>query len=384
MSEFVNPLLTRFAPAPRAGETELAAQIAHFGEMVGIQQFLNALTDIAVVINEYRQVVFGNQAFRHFIGSDGDDFLGKRMGEIIGCEHATREMGGCGTSEFCSVCGAVDCFLATLNSKIAQSRDCMITTMNLDAFEFEVHGSPYETELGNFVFMTLKDVGEAKRREMLERVFFHDILNTAGGMRGVAELLVDGDCSVEFGEIALHLADQLIDEIYGQMTLNSAEHGQLEIQKSDVSSRELLTSVSDIFNNHEIVRGKNLHVIYEDESFDIVTDATILKRILVNMTKNACEASQPGWSVTVAARRIDGKVVFSVHNEGVMDSQTQLQIFKRSFSTKGPGRGLGTYSMRLLGEKYLGGKVRFQSNSDRGTVFWLELEKARCSEQRAC
>ena len=42
-----------------------------------------------------------------------------------------------------------------------------------------------------------------------------------------------------------------------------------------------------------------------------------------------------------------------------MPRQVQLQIFKRSFSTKGAARGLGTYSMRLLSERYLKGVVSF-------------------------
>lgn len=33
----------------------------------------------------------------------------------------------------------------------------------------------------------------------------------------------------------------------------------------------------------------------------------------------------------------------------------QLQIFNRSFSTKGKGRGTGTYSMKLLTKRYLKG-----------------------------
>ena len=48
-------------------------------------------------------------------------------------------------------------------------------------------------------------------------------------------------------------------------------------------------------------------------------------------------------------------------------------MFQRSFSTKGAGRGLGTYSIKLLGEKYLNGKVGFISEQGRGTIFSVEL-----------
>jgi sensor histidine kinase regulating citrate/malate metabolism len=52
----------------------------------------------------------------------------------------------------------------------------------------------------------------------------------------------------------------------------------------------------------------------------------------------------------------------------------QLQIFQRSFSTKGEnGRGIGAYSVKLFGEGYLKGKVAFSSSDPEGTVFSLSL-----------
>jgi sensor histidine kinase regulating citrate/malate metabolism len=58
-----------------------------------------------------------------------------------------------------------------------------------------------------------------------------------------------------------------------------------------------------------------------------------------------------------------------VHNPGHIPEQVQLQIFQRSFSTKGPGRGLGTYCMRLIGERYLKGQITFISIEKDGITF---------------
>jgi sensor histidine kinase regulating citrate/malate metabolism len=38
------------------------------------------------------------------------------------------------------------------------------------------------------------------------------------------------------------------------------------------------------------------------------------------------------------------------------------------------GRGIGTYSMKLFGEKYLKGKVWFTSSAENGTSFFFELK----------
>jgi len=58
-----------------------------------------------------------------------------------------------------------------------------------------------------------------------------------------------------------------------------------------------------------------------------------------------------------------------------MPAEIQMQIFQRSFSTKGSDRGIGTYSIKLLAENYLKGKVDFSSNESEGTIFWVDFNK---------
>jgi sensor histidine kinase regulating citrate/malate metabolism len=65
-----------------------------------------------------------------------------------------------------------------------------------------------------------------------------------------------------------------------------------------------------------------------------------------------------------------------VNNPTFMPRDVQLQVFKRSFSTKGAGRGIGTYSMRLLASRYLGGTVDFTTSEADGTTFRVRLSRA--------
>lgn len=66
-------------------------------------------------------------------------------------------------------------------------------------------------------------------------------------------------------------------------------------------------------------------------------------------------------------------VIISVQNSQVMPYASQMQVFKKSFSTKDVNRGWGTYSIKLLTEKYLKGKASFRSNETEGTIFSVEL-----------
>jgi signal transduction histidine kinase len=79
--------------------------------------------------------------------------------------------------------------------------------------------------------------------------------------------------------------------------------------------------------------------------------------------------------VELGAEEHPDRFVFWCHNAQAIPRAIQLQLFQRSFSTKGPGRGIGTYSIRLLTERYLGGTVVLSSEPETGTRFELSFPK---------
>lgn len=137
----------------------------------------------------------------------------------------------------------------------------------------------------------------------------------------------------------------------------------------------ILKDVSELYQNHETNDRNEIRIDSQSDSVIITTDVTILRRIIGNMVKNALEASLPGSPVRLSCHYADGKIRFSVNNENYMEKDIQLQLFQRSFSTKGFDRGTGTYSMKLLGEKYLKGKVGFDTSRESGTTFYIETAK---------
>ena len=105
----------------------------------------------------------------------------------------------------------------------------------------------------------------------------------------------------------------------------------------------------------------------------ITTDKLLLRRVLGNLVKNALEASVEGEEIRLGFQN-NGSAIFRVHNERAMPEEVRLQVFRRSFSTKSPiGRGIGTYSAKLITERYLGGSLSFSSSEEQGTTFAVTL-----------
>lgn len=369
---------TQFAPAERATFETLQRQQALFADAGFMLDMMDAVPNGLVILNEQRQIVFSNDAFYQAAQIERDgSMMGLRPGEALNCVHAFELEGGCGTTEFCSTCGAVKSILQAQQGK-KNVQECRIARHDEkdgeESLDLRIWATPMHASGEMFTIFAVQDISNEKRRRVLEHIFFHDLRNTAGFIQGMAELAtLAGDSeeirSLDYMGLLQRASHQLIDEIEAQRQLLEAENGELELERRQISSLLLLQNVKSMYERHAVSEGRFIQVDSHSENVEMLTDPALLKRVLGNMIKNALEACNPGEAVTVGSDRFGGYVRFWVHNPAFMPRHIQLQVFQRSFSTKGDGRGLGTYSMKLLSERYLKGRVTFRSSSQEGTVF---------------
>jgi signal transduction histidine kinase len=364
---------TRFAPAGRAsaGETNRLVQV--FKNQEYLRKFVDALPNIVMVLNHERQIVFYNKNLLTVIKDRFEEesaVYGLRPGEVLDCVHAFETSGGCGTTDFCSTCGAVHAILTSQRGK-QDIRDCNILTKTGRALDLRVWATPISIDDEVFTIFSVNDISDEKRRQILERIFFHDLLNIAGGLQGYASLLEESVPAFDtaLNEQLLKLTQTLVEEIQSQREILSAENYELKIKPSQLRSLEFVQDMIKAYQQSEVAKGRLLVVAPDTQDIEFTTDAILLQRVIGNMIKNALEACQPGDKVIVGCYVENQEVEFWVHNPYVIPHKNQLQIFQRSYSTKGKGRGLGTYSMKLLGERYLNGKISFSSTTEEGTIF---------------
>ena len=368
-------LKTYFASPERSTKEEIRISSNSVNSFANTIQIMNSIPNIVLVLDHNRQIVFANYAMLNYLNLDSsEDILGLRAGESINCLHSDDMEAGCGTSKNCIVCGAMRAILIGQAGDTA-NEECRILTKSNEARDFMVHCVPMDFNDERFAIFHLTDISDLKRKSALERTFFHDILNTTGGIHGIGELLKNAtpEESAEFGTIVIQLAKRLIDEIQVQKDLISAEHNELILQRNNINTTEEILSIIQLYKIHSISKDKTICLSPDTLDFTFKTDERLLSRILGNLVKNALEATEKKGIVTVRGRKIFNYYIFSVHNNQYIDPEVQLQIFQRSFSTKGEGRGLGTYSVKLLTEKYLNGRAGFNSDKINGTIFYTIL-----------
>ncbi|MBF0476692.1 MAG: PAS domain-containing sensor histidine kinase [Deltaproteobacteria bacterium] len=368
------PLQTFFAPPERAPEENVIRDGQAIRNIPLLTELLDEVPSFLVILNPQRQIVYANRAMLKALGlKDGQGLVGQRPGEALSCVHSHKCSGGCGTSEFCQACGATQAFLESQEGD-GSVKECRIMAQRGDvyeSFDLEVAAKPFSFTGREFTLFVLTDISHVKRRRFLERIFFHDILNTAGGIRGFSQLIKDGEYAdlTYLSEAIYEASNSLIGEIEGHRHILAAENSDLEIYPEKLDTYIFLEKIILVYSRMEEAKAKKICLDPQTSRADFVSDPVLLGRVIGNLVKNALEASLDDQEVTIGCLVTDQTIEFWVHNSTVMPRQVQLQVFNRSFSTKGSSRGLGTYSVKLLSERYLAGQVFFTSTPEEGTTF---------------
>jgi CheY-like chemotaxis protein len=369
---------TCFAPAERATARELVEEYQLCLDHPVVTAILDAVQGHVLILNPQRQVVAANPAILDSLQHDGQpNVLGLRPGELLSCAHYSDGPNGCGTGEHCRTCGALFAILASQQIDRPANGECRLTMKrdnDFSAVDFSVRATPLVLDGRRLTVFVLHDISATKRREILERVFLHDISNTVTAMSAWGEVLANGVGDGAAVAIVAFLR-RLRDELDAQRALVQAESRQLPVRHVVCSAAHVLETLDETFSGSGLVARKQLEISIPSGDTEFVSDARLVLRVLVNMVKNALEATERGGIVRAWFEWRGGRPAFFVHNEAVIPPAHQDHIFERSYSTKGEGRGIGTYAMKLLGENYLRGQVSFSSSPPGGTVFALVLPR---------
>ncbi len=364
-----------FLPDERSSREEISAGSEKVKKRVRedetLKIILDSVFDMILIVDSNFQAVHASRTFLNFfkLGSEAP-ILGLRPGEIFRCVHSREKDTGCGTTEYCDTCNVSKAAKSALKGK-RDVEEVEIPTENNGLYNFRLSSSALSIDDEEFIVFVIRDISDRKRREGLERIFFHDVLDMATIIWGYAALLKEGhtEKSQELGAKIFMATRRLIDEIQYQRSLIRAEQKELPLLVQEVNSLEVIKEAAEHYRYHRVASNKVIRIDEGSESLVLTSDFSLLQRVLGNLIKNALEACDDGGVVTIGCKQLDGDVEFWVHNPTFIPEDVQRQIFASSVSTKGRGRGVGTHSVKFITEHYLKGRVSFESSKKKGTTF---------------
>jgi hypothetical protein len=149
-----------FASAERTSEELINRRTAILASTPLVGALLNATSDAILIVDDHRQIVFASNNFAPLLpAGDLRSIIGLRPGESLGCVYS-HVCEGCGTSEQCRECGAVEAILAGLNGD-GSAGECVLTRCNkevTESFHLHVKSTPLTFNGDRFAIVAFSDI----------------------------------------------------------------------------------------------------------------------------------------------------------------------------------------------------------------------------------
>ncbi|MGE5184942.1 MAG: sensor histidine kinase [Acidobacteriota bacterium] len=215
----------------------------------------------------------------------------------------------------------------------------------------------------------------AARKAMLD-VVSHDLRTPITSVLLAVEMLrMQHGETPQLGRLArvAHQMKRLVDDL---LDASRAETTGLQLELHGCEVRDLLDGAAQQMQDHAAARGVRVEVC-SDVTDVISVDRGRIIQIVANLTGNALRLARSGDVITLAARRREAVVRFSVADSGPGISPAELEhLFEPYRPGSGRSRsgslGLGLFICRTLVEAH-GGRLGVDSTIGKGSTFWFEL-----------
>ncbi|MCX7945191.1 MAG: GAF domain-containing sensor histidine kinase [Deltaproteobacteria bacterium] len=124
------------------------------------------------------------------------------------------------------------------------------------------------------------------------------------------------------------------------------------------------------------ISGKNIELVI-DIKYDGPArfDDIKIKRVLINLARNAIEAMPGGGRLIITSEKLENKLIFKVSDSGSgIPEKIKDKLLKKAFVTFGKetGTGLGLAIVKKIVDEHRG-EINFESSSDKGTTFIISM-----------
>ncbi len=345
-----------------------------------VKMIIEALPEIIAVLNEDNHIIFGNKALMNFLGLVSEnELIGVQSEEFIKCDKSEITKKDSPKPRKCFYSGAMHAIKECQRILQKVTTECQVNAVvngKNETLDLQVTSAPFLYEKKAFTILSIEDVSDSKHRFLLDKIFYHDIANIAGGLKGISDILLnstDQRKAKEYIGMVSKMSNELLEEIMSQRALTFAKQGKPYRKFIRFSCIDILKETVSYLSHHTISNLKKIIVEKNISDLIISSDEILLKRVLINMLKNALEASNDGSEIILNYRKDGEFVIFTIHNDTYIPNKIQSKIFQSSFSTKGKGHGIGTYSIKVLTEQYLKGTVGFNTSKEKGTNFFIRI-----------
>lgn len=207
----------------------------------------------------------------------------------------------------------------------------------------------------------------------------HDLRNPLTGIAGAAYYL-KAKCSPKIDSKLKEMFTVIEKDVeYSNKIINDLLEYSRDI-KLDLNESNPRLMVKEALSVVKIPKKVEVADLTSDKP-EMKVDTDKMKRVFVNMIKNAVDAMPKGGILTIESRESNGdlEIVFSDTGVG-MSEKTLKNIFRPLFTTKAKGMGFGLPICKRFVEAHTG-KIYVRSTLGKGSTFIMTLPIQPCPEE---
>lgn len=229
---------------------------------------------------------------------------------------------------------------------------------------------------------TLNDLQQSNDdKDKILKVVAHDLRNPLGAIVSISSILLDEKgISEEHMELLKMLKTSGMQSIEMISDLLSANlnYRPEEMKMEKIDMRQLLNECVDQLKFKAEEKGQQLELDVKDDVC-VLADREKLQRVLSNLIVNAIKFSKLNATVHIKMTAGEGKMKLAIADHGIgIPEELKNKIFDSFTTAKRWGTsgeqpfGLGLSISRQIVEAHHG-KIWFESEENKGTVFYVEL-----------
>ncbi|MBI5952103.1 MAG: GAF domain-containing protein [Chloroflexi bacterium] len=270
------------------------------------------------------------------------------------------------------------------------SYESVLFQQNEGTRPIEVHAHRVEFEETDSVQWILRDITERKELDALRddmiAMIYHDLRSPLGNIVSSLELM-DGMLPADetlrsMLNIARNSTGRIQRLVNSLLDINRLESGQQIVDQNAIDPlvliREALRDVEPAAaGRHQILENKATGVLPL-----IWVDVDMTHRVFINLLENAIKYTPSGGVIEIGAQTLSGtSVKFWVRDNGPgISASDRERIFDKFTRLRGRGSpsglGVGLAFCKLAVQGH-GGKIWVESETEKGTTFWLTLPVAQ-------
>jgi len=206
--------------------------------------------------------------------------------------------------------------------------------------------------------------------QIMSTFFVHDLKNTASSLSLMLENLPSRFEEPSFREDALRAISKSVERMRDLIQRLTLLREKLEIRAVEMDLDKL---VRDTVNELSGL-GERKPTVRLGHISRIMADPAQLQRVVVNLVRNAVEATDGSGEIIVETEGGRGWAILSVTDNGCGMSPefVEKEIFRPFKSTKKQGLGIGLFQTRMIVEAH-GGRMEVESEEGKGSTFRVLL-----------